>query len=64
MTLEEIFLLVLAAGGGVEVAMVAVLELPHEEEARIDLAIDSDFGIGHLIIADKVVIGTRKRTAL
>lgn len=45
--LEEVLLLVFAPGGWVEVVMVAVLELAHEEVAGIDCAVDSDLWIGH-----------------
>ena len=45
--LEEVLLLVLAPGGWVEVVMVAIFELAHEEVAGVDGAVDSDLWVGH-----------------
>lgn len=56
MAFEEVFLLGLAASSGVKVVMVAVFQLPHEEIAGIDFAVDSDLWIRHVNITDKVVI--------
>jgi hypothetical protein len=48
--LQEVLLLVLAPGCRVEVVMETVLQLPHEEVARVRLAVDSDLWVGHVII--------------
>jgi hypothetical protein len=50
--LQEIALLGLASGRVVELVMIAVLQLSHEEVAGVDLAVDSDFRVGHQIITD------------
>lgn len=50
MALQEIFLLVLAARGGVETVVEAVFQLPHEEVAGIGFAVDSDLWVGHVIL--------------
>jgi hypothetical protein len=45
--LEEVLLLVLATGGRVEVVMVAIFELTHEEITGIHCSVDTDLWVGH-----------------
>lgn len=58
MAFEEVFLLGFASSGRVKVVMVAMLKLAHEEVARVDLSVDSNFRVGHLNIIVKMVIIT------
>lgn len=46
--LEEVLLVGRASGGGVELVVVAVLELAHEEVAGVDLAVNSDLWVRHI----------------
>lgn len=47
MALEEVLLLSFAVGGGIKVAMEAVLDLAHKEVARVDFSVDSDLRVRH-----------------
>lgn len=50
MALEEVLLLGAATADWVEVAVVAVLQLAHEEVAGIDLSVNADLGVGHQLL--------------
>lgn len=48
MALEEVLLVGRASGGGVELVVVAVLQLAHEEVTGVDLAVNSDLRVRHI----------------